>query len=63
MKKIAILIIDFYKMFISSLFRPILGEGCRFNPTCSEFTKDAISRFGVIKGTQLGIERLSRCRP
>ncbi|OGM87006.1 hypothetical protein A2614_00810 [Candidatus Woesebacteria bacterium RIFOXYD1_FULL_40_21] len=61
MQKIAILIIDFYKLFISNLFRPILGEGCRFNPTCSQYAKEAIEKKGVIQGSRLALERIAKC--
>ncbi len=36
---------------------------CRFTPTCSEYMIEAIDRFGVLKGTKLGIKRLMKCHP
>lgn len=44
---------------------PIIGGrcACRFTPTCSEYTHDAIQKYGLIKGCWLGIKRISRCRP
>jgi len=48
-----------YKRFISPLFPP----ACRFTPTCSVYTYEAIERHGVIKGGWLGLKRLSRCHP
>jgi putative membrane protein insertion efficiency factor len=48
-----------YKRFISPLFPP----ACRFTPTCSVYTYEAIERYGVIKGGWLGLKRLSRCHP
>ena len=36
---------------------------CRFHPTCSEYSRQAIWRFGVVKGGWLGIKRVSRCHP
>lgn len=45
------------------LFSPILGRNCRFLPTCSQYSYDAIGRFGVIKGSWIGAKRLARCHP
>jgi uncharacterized protein len=42
---------------------PLLPPSCRFHPTCSEYTRQAIVRHGVIKGIALGIVRLSKCHP
>jgi putative membrane protein insertion efficiency factor len=43
--------------------RPILGSGCRFEPSCSTFTEQAIARHGVLRGSALGLTRLLRCHP
>ncbi|MBP3495007.1 MAG: membrane protein insertion efficiency factor YidD [Clostridia bacterium] len=59
MKKILIFFIKVYKKFISPLFPPC----CRFFPTCSEYAMEAISKFGVIKGSILAIYRILRCNP
>ncbi|MGH8630728.1 MAG: membrane protein insertion efficiency factor YidD [Burkholderiales bacterium] len=45
------------------LFSPWLGKQCRFYPTCSEYARQAISRYGSIRGTWLGLKRLARCHP
>lgn len=45
------------------LISPLLGNRCRFHPTCSEYMIEAVHRFGVFKGTYLGLKRLGRCQP
>ena len=52
-------LINLYKYLIS----PLLGNNCRFLPTCSEYTKEAIIKFGLIKGTSLGFKRITKCHP
>ena len=52
-------LINLYKYLIS----PLLGNNCRFLPTCSEYTKEAIIKFGLIKGTSLGFKRIIKCHP
>lgn len=59
MKSLALALIRFYKRFIS----PLLPPSCRFEPTCSVYTYQAIERYGVIKGGWLGLKRISRCHP
>ncbi len=59
MKFILIQLLKGYKYFIS----PLLGNRCRFYPSCSEYMMQAIERFGVFKGVSLGLKRLGRCHP
>jgi uncharacterized protein len=59
MKGILIFLINFYQKVIS----PWTPKTCRFYPTCSEYTKIAIIKHGVIKGGWMGIKRISRCHP
>ena len=59
MKKILIKLINFYQKEIS----PWLGPRCKYEPTCSEYTKQAIAKYGAIKGTIKGAKRILRCNP
>ena len=59
MTKILILIIKFYKYFIS----PLLGSRCRFLPTCSEYFIEALKTKGFKKGFILGTNRILKCHP
>lgn len=43
------------------ILRPLFPSACRFTPTCSEYTLQAVSKYGAIKGVWLGIKRISRC--
>ena len=45
------------------LIAPLIADCCRFHPSCSHYTKEAILKHGVIKGTWLGMKRLARCHP
>ena len=58
-KKGLIYLIKFYKYFIS----PVLGNNCRYLPTCSEYFIDCLNEFGVIKGSIKGIKRILTCHP
>ena len=54
-----ILIIKFYKYFIS----PYFPSNCRYLPTCSEYFMDCLKFNGILKGSFLGIKRILRCHP
>ena len=43
--------------------RPMLGQRCRFFPSCSEYTAEAIGEYGVIRGSTMGTLRLAKCHP
>lgn len=59
MKKLLILLIKFYRNYISPLKRP----SCKFYPTCSQYALDALEKYGVAKGTFLAFIRVLRCNP
>lgn len=58
-QRIVLGIIRFYQRFLS----PLLGSSCRFYPTCSHYTYEAIAKYGVLKGGWMGLRRISRCHP
>ena len=60
MKKIFIILINFYQRFISPLFK-YMGVNCKYYPSCSEYMKQAIQKYGVFKGFALGLNRICRC--
>ena len=57
--KILIKFIKGYKYFIS----PFLGQSCRYLPTCSEYSIEALKEFGLAKGTFLSLKRILSCHP
>jgi len=56
-KKIVLKILVFYKKHISK------GYHCRFVPSCSEYTYEAVEKYGILKGFWLGFKRVLRCNP
>lgn len=68
MKKIILASIHFYqktKFFHVYLFRVLFmtDKVCRFVPTCSEYTYQAVEKYGSVKGLWLGFKRVIRCHP
>ena len=59
MKKFFVLMIEWYQRHVS----PGLPRACRYTPTCSQYAKEAIQRFGALKGTYLALRRVLRCNP
>ena len=59
MQRLALRAIGLYQLILS----PYLPGACRHTPTCSSYTYEAVSKFGVLKGVWLGSRRLARCRP
>ncbi len=59
MKKICVLLIKLYQLCIS----PFIGTCCRFYPSCSEYSKEAIEKKGALKGCWLAFKRIVKCGP
>jgi len=62
MKRLLIILIEKYQKHIS-LFLESRGIKCKFYPTCSEYTRQAIEKYGALKGSFLGIRRILKCNP
>jgi len=59
MRQFFLFLIKFYQKAIS----PLLGPRCRFYPTCSEYARQAITKYGALQGGILTVKRLSKCHP
>jgi uncharacterized protein len=59
MRIVAVILIRLYQWTLS----PLLGPTCRFEPSCSQYTLEAIRRFGITRGCWLGVRRIARCHP
>lgn len=57
--KLLIYLVGFYRKYIS----PLKGPTCRFYPTCSQYSMQALKKYGAIKGTYLTIRRILKCHP
>lgn len=58
-REIEMFLIRFYQKHIS----PSFGRRCIFYPSCSEYTRQAVDKYGIIKGNLLGIIRIAKCNP
>jgi uncharacterized protein len=63
MKTIIRKIFAFPVVLYQYIISPLLPASCRFTPSCSEYTKEAILKHGIFKGIYLGIKRIARCNP
>ena len=57
--KTLIKLVKIYQKFIS----PMLGQNCRFHPTCSQYAIEALDVHGTAKGTYLAVKRILKCNP
>jgi len=58
-KAVALFLIRAYQLTLS----PLLGNHCRYHPTCSAYMREAIERYGFLRGVSFGVRRLLRCHP
>ena len=59
MRKLIVAILHLYKVVLS----PLLPSACRYYPSCSEYMRQAVERYGVARGLWMGAKRLLRCHP
>lgn len=59
MRGLVLLLIRFYQRALS----PLLGSNCRYYPSCSHYTYEAVEKYGAGKGTWMGLRRVFRCHP
>ncbi|MFK2903640.1 membrane protein insertion efficiency factor YidD [Dyella ginsengisoli] len=59
MTRFLLLLLRLYKRWLS----PLLGQRCRFYPSCSDYARIAVARFGPLRGGALTLWRLARCQP
>jgi putative membrane protein insertion efficiency factor len=57
--RLALCLIRGYQVVVS----PVLGPRCRYLPTCSEYAREALARYGLLRGGWLGLRRVARCHP
>ncbi len=68
MKRLVLASIRFYQRYLSpdtGILRSLwlVDSACRFRPTCSEYAYQAINRYGILRGSLLGVKRIVRCHP
>ncbi len=59
MRKLIVAVLRFYKWAIS----PMLPSACRYYPSCSDYTRQAVEKYGPVRGLWMGIKRVARCHP
>ena len=59
MRKLIVAILRFYKLALS----PMLPSACRYYPSCSDYTRQAVEKYGAARGSWMGIKRIARCHP
>jgi hypothetical protein len=56
-------LLKIYKMTLSSFLVRMFGKGCRYTPTCSQYMKEAVEKYGILYGFALGTKRFLSCHP
>jgi putative membrane protein insertion efficiency factor len=59
MRKLIVAVLRLYKVMLS----PLLPSACRYYPSCSEYMRQAVEKYGVARGLWMGAKRLLRCHP
>ncbi|MBO0701528.1 MAG: membrane protein insertion efficiency factor YidD [Candidatus Dormibacteraeota bacterium] len=59
MTRVVLVLIRGYQLTLS----PLLGNSCRYEPSCSRYTYEAVQRYGWAKGSWMGVKRIARCHP
>ncbi len=59
MKFLVLDLLGVYKALVS----PFLPPACRFEPTCSEYAREAVEKYGAMRGIWMGVKRILRCQP
>jgi hypothetical protein len=59
MRKLIVSILRFYKWTLS----PMLPSACRYHPSCSDYMRQAVEKYGAARGLWMGIKRIARCHP
>jgi len=59
MTRVVLVLIRGYQLALS----PLLGNSCRYEPSCSRYTYEAVQRYGWAKGSWMGVKRIARCHP
>ncbi|MBU0572641.1 membrane protein insertion efficiency factor YidD [Patescibacteria group bacterium] len=63
MKKLQNTLFNIYKNIFSKPLKFLFGGGCRYYPTCSDYSRKALAEYGLYRGTWVSIKRLFRCHP
>ena len=59
MRKLIVAVLRLYKLVVS----PVLPSACRYYPSCSDYMRQAVEKYGPARGVWMGIKRIARCHP